>query len=549
MKECSKCGEMMDDNLDTCPHCNTKQGEALAEKPDVLETKDEIGLVGRPAGDISTTEDGPNFIKKPFPVKIVIAMGLAVLLIIVVAVALCSRSGERRQSQSAFFQSIEATQEAIEDELEQAKVETGLAAFLKNIDKKGLSSDVTFSISAGSLGLEGLSARLMSQQNAVGNQVYVEGSVGLFGMTYQVLEYSMNKNLLVFASPLLFTGAYSLDLDRLEQDLPDSALGTMMGIDKESAKAIAEYCRTSLSLSQNHYALDKKTEKELERAWADFESSLTFSSTGNETVPINGMEQDCEKINVEVPNEAMLTYLNTCIDAMAKDQTIISLLNLNAISSTQNQDFETMVAEMKSSLEDAFAEIQSITMTGYVKDGLMLRLDTSLTSQKNDAFSLTFEFGGEKNLTDALTITAKEGDNHVILAWKGNVIPIDGVVQGQLLVSASEDTASAGLDLYWAPLQETNNFSLSCNVVEETVFSMKGNLAVSDTQFVMNPMTFTVSDSIGGGLVTVDLEAFPTEKIGSISVKPTNLLTMDEEALQNLITEIQSSIYGLVFSF
>lgn len=78
---------------------------------------------------------------------------------------------------------------------------------------------------------------------------------------------------------------------------------------------------------------------------------------------------------------------------------------------------------------------------------------------------------------------------------------------------------------------------------------MKGNLAVSDTQFVMNPMTFTVSDSIGGGLVTVDLEAFPTEKIGSISVKPTNLLTMDEEALQNLITEIQSSIYGLVFSF
>lgn len=367
----------------------------------------------------------------------------------------------------------------------------------------------------------------------------------------------MDNHFLAVASPILLSDAYGINLDKIESDLPDSALGQLLGITEENMEEAMDSFRDFAATQGSSLELSEKSKDTIEEALDTFKSKIKISENGTTSVAINGRNKDCEEYTLKIPKEDLKNLIHTYVETIANDEHFNAfLLGFSASSSgiSTEEDLDAALQESLdsffTSLDETFSDIDEITLLGYVSDGYLLRSDLTVDTTYAPIF-WSVELGSERKLTDALTFTMTADDETFVMSHKGHIVPNDGVVESALSVSMAygEDSQPTPLmegSFRWDTGAEDQNLTIHFeDPFEEEEFDLSGKLTLKDalTLDLSIPMDSDYEDE--SLLLTILYNGFPTTEVKKIDGEPVDLLSMDESELQALMLEIQQSINSL----
>lgn len=524
---------------------------AGAEAPGALWNTPAEGAVTPEADDGGTPPPAKR--SRTLPVIIGIVVVVVVILLICAANGLFGSGSSRGEDD--LFGAWENTKEKMEDEWNEMLDVTGLSATSDSLKASGADQELAVSIPLSAA--MSLDFSLVAQSNAAGDKGYVSLDAGFFGMSQRIVELSQAEKTMIIASPMLFEGTYSLNSDEARTGLADCALGRMMGVE-EDAVASAFDAIDSYGSMVSDFGLTAQTNASLEQAWKNLKQSVEVKNNGQETVTVNGVDRDCTAYYVAFTNDQIKTYLNAVTTAMLQDENLRGYMEPTMLTSGM-RSWEELLVETQDAIDEMMEQIEQIYFNGYVADGCLVKGRLTLVSD-GIPLAIGIEIGGERNLTDAITLAMYEEDGTVWqIKHKGSLVPVNGVVSSEITLTTT--SASTGLEeenmtmnLVWDTTKQSDNLSFSCEIPDALLFTLDGSLVV-DNAISLAISHYSYGDystnSSKQGDLSITYHAQPGGEISEVTgaADARNLLTMSESELEALVMEIQNSAYSLAGMF
>lgn len=410
--------------------------------------------------------------KKVLPKFIIGAVALIAVIAVVAVSAIFMMPGKKNTE--SFYVALEKTIETVESEFKEASKDIGLNSFLNTVEKNGMSHELSMGMPDNSLGLN-----ITAQSNAKADRIFASVDVSLFGTAQNILQASLDNHFLAFASPILLSDTYGINLDQIESELPSSALGQIMHNFRELAAAQG----SSLEFS-------KKPQTALEKNLDTLKDKIKISDNGTSSVPINGADKNCNKYSLSIPKDALKNYISTTIETIAEDEHFKAFFldssgNSSAMHSEAGLDLATQdtLDSFLTSLDEAFTSIKDITLVGYVSEGYLLRCDLTVNTEYAPVF-WSIELGTERKLTDALTLTVEADGETYILSHKGSIVPNNAVVESVVSVAMTYAGDSQPIPVMegsfrWDTNSTNQNLAIHLeNPLEEESFDLTGTLTL-----------------------------------------------------------------------
>ena len=584
MKNCINCGTPMEDQDAVCKQC---EGNAPAEEsvaPEAPETsvaesaapeavasivEEKATTTAATSGFTMSAGEGEAGGKKPVSKALMGAIaGVAVLAVILIAVFARGGGGGVSADYGPLFDAMNNTGVAMSEEFSAFASETGVSDLAVALEDSYTRH--TFAVGvAGDEAVGDVKFDVIAEYNPEGTEGYVELLFDLMGQSGSIMQISYVEHVMTVASPLLLSNAYSLNLENIETTLPNSTIGSLLGITEESMTEMMDMmfpAGIDAIAATEEFTFTDATNKAVEDAADKFNKACKLSEGKDETVTVNGISRDCVMYVMNIPPAAVETYYAETLSAVFKDENFLALMQqsmafdsaLSGYSSTEEYltDIET---EINAAISEMMTEVKKIELLGYVHDEQFVRGDLVLTGENSrDEVFFVLEIGGEKNLTDEITLTIESTmpAQKYVVKHAGNMIPENGVVDCALTVSYVDvaddsETVYAEGGFYWDSKAAADNFNVAFDIVDVGGFSIEGTMLV-DEKFTLDIPVASFYDSYGDETtLSFSWVLEPIDALQTVSGSVINVLDMDMAQLMTMMEEIQTSAESLsgLFAF
>ena len=569
MKNCINCGAPMEEQDAVCAQCGGNAAPVESVEPAETVVPSEVEVEAAAPAPVTAAaaatggftmgaaSEGKSEEKKPMSKAVMGAIaGVAVLAVILIAVF--ARGGGGSADQGPFFDAMNNTGVAMSEEFGAFAAETGVSDLVAAMDNAYTRHTVSFGMPVdGATG--DVKFDIIAEYNPDGTEAFVGLLFDMMGESGALLQMSYIDHVLTAASPLLLSNAYSIDLKDIETTLPNSTIGGLMGITEESMTEMMDMMFPggieSLTTTED-FAFTDETIQAIEASAETFKDACKISEGKDETVTVNGISRDCVMYVMDIPPAAVETYYAEILSAIFADENFLALMKqsmaydsaLSGYSSTEEY-FAEIETEVNTAISEMMAEVEKTELVGYVLDEQFVRGDLVLTGKKSgDVVTFVLEIGGEKNLTDEITLTIESTipEQKFVVKHVGNVVPENGAVDCVLTVSSVDvaddsETVYAEGSLFWDSSLETDNFNVSFDIVDVGGFLVEGTMLAGE-KFVLDMPVVSFYDSYGDE-TTISF-SWVSETIDALQTVPgtvINVLDMDMAQLMTMMEEIQTS--------
>ncbi|MCL1805317.1 MAG: hypothetical protein FWG28_04880 [Clostridiales bacterium] len=434
--------------------------------------------------------------------------------------------------------------------IEQAK-QTPLTDILAILsDSFAQRTQQTFSVRLKNIPLFGdLGLRVETRADPQARQAETGVNLTMSGFPLGGVTIYMKDDLVSFASPLFFDGAYGFHLETLGRDFNASALSSLVGVTLDGDLSIPVWQGETIVVGTPGWFA------EANRQLAD---SIAIEKRGEQETYVNGFPRNCEVYEMTAGAEAARRYIYAVWDGLRND----AILSNGFSAASPGIDPQELMEQAELYLDAiANALTGNLSIFVFIHDNRLVRADLMLPFDINepDELTVSIQIGGGQNISDALSIDAGSSEGGFILKWNGRHAPSDGRYDTALALysfSHHDDEPQAMLNLsgwYDANLRE-NNFAFLLDLAPDldggVQLSLNGTLRYDKSLRTLNAdfdQAFFSSESMTQAF-TASFESKPLADPYFSVGNPVLLFGLSADQLEALFDEIKSNA-GALLSF
>ena len=376
----------------------------------------------------------------------------------------------------------------------------------------------------------------------VNNVMYIDGkdmqvadelSLNIDGMQMELGIYA-NDEELVLTMPDVLDDAYGISYETLLQDLENSELWTLLGVDYDEVKSEIEPMLEDL-LKQD---ADDSVE-EMEQLIEDVLSSVDRKVTEGK-VTVDGETVDAVIVTYSMDQDDMLKMLDSFCVWYEKYMESFAALDIEEAM----DEFDDAVAEVETALKEADLTVELVVNinaeTGYIMTAKGV-LEGTVEDEEGTAI-LELDLGLDASKSDKFTLKATEiADGEEMDVFQ--VILKRDIADAEVAYELS--VRAAGMTVFRMDLtydKDTNAYGIEMEMDEEK-FSANGTFEATDSKLALTVDTLTSYGEETELNLELILENITAEDIPAMP-KYKNILKLTQDDLIDVITKLGETFGG-----
>lgn len=463
----------------------------------------------------------------------------------------------RSQIEKAFDQTFNR----MEKEWDDANLDLGVATVLKNLSKVPTSTEMEFNFTDSYDEEFGFS--LTAQSDATAEKFIADIIFNMGRSKALTLNLQQDGDLLAFSMPQLFDGMLGLNTATLADDLRNSPLAAsspeLASLFETYAGLLANATLNSASTASQGFTFSNDTTDQLSKLYNTLLDNATYEKGKATTTSVNGIDTKVQPYTVTITKDNLLAFIKDAAQVILNDENFKAYMESTLTASSLTGisfDAATIAETITTNLEPLIAS--DLTVDFYQKDDYIAKVEASI--QANDGYSenLTIvagaEFGGEKNIADAIKLYAgiKEQKTYLTLSMAGNHIPQNGIMTSKVAFSA--ETAGMKSDIvtidFTLDTNKNNAYSLSLNspitfITLDASGTIKADAKNNTLDLTIDDLSFSDGYDVWGLSFSLNMEEGSTPSIGTL--KPRMIFEMTADELNTLMMDMEDRLWDIYY--
>ncbi len=498
---------------------------------------------------------GPPPKKKRKGLIIGLAAGLAAVLLLGTVATVAVRM---LLPATTVMSAVSKTFNALQTEQENNLSALGISQAFEMLETSPAEQEIYLELPESGLLPGRMGARATVQSDLPGRKLLADIDVEQSGLSLFTGTFAANDDLLSFSAPVFFRGSYGLHTETLGEDWNRSALRDMLGLDipDDLSFNLFDMADTSSVLTDESTA---KISEIVKTASGD----VTVKSGAKGPATVNGEILNCRLYTVTLPKSSAQEALRGIVDVVLNDENYRKSMEESTELASMAGGY-TSVDEMIDEMTDVYGELadslqSDITANVWVAGGYMRRAELSLAMNlQNEDYNVAVaaEFGTKEQMGGALTVGVSINDQTLQMVRTNTVLEKAGPYSSgtQMYLQDGEGAPKEtvlDMKLEYDPGAERDNFRLRlvAGVDSDFALDVRGTVSIDSSKKSIDADfdkieidTYYSTTSLKGSYRLVPLDG------GGLAMPEPKLLTdMSESGLEDLMSEIEESVYSLTW--
>ncbi len=375
------------------------------------------------------------------------------------------------------------------------------------------------------------------------------------------------EDLAVSSTALFSKTNYGIDLKNLSKNLKGSIFDpdqdTRYALPQELFDTLTGDSASSVISEVEGLAKDgQKIAENIIKELLDSVSKNAKVTKGSEKITIADQEISTSTVTIELDGKAISAIASDMVEYLRKDKALKTFLN-DVADKLENgalakyadidedfvEDFYDRLDTLKDSVSDLEDELEdedfSLTITGFLKGKMLLQCELE-EKIKGDKGTIRLTVGPDPANPEEITFYMKDPNGDKTSATYKVSVNDKNAYEATFTVKQDSDTPLKA-KIAWDKKEGTLRVSVDyATYWDEQSVELRANMTQSGKKTVIEPTKLTANGnslSLKGITLTLDSGA----KFPSIS-KYTNILTLSEDDMDDLITDLQKALQEIVQS-
>lgn len=390
--------------------------------------------------------------------------------------------------------------------------------------------------------MKGLGADLILASDLPGHKIGVTGSVrwGSVDLVEAYLTMEEGK-IIVFCPELMDDTAVGINTETIGKDISEADwFEDYMGEDPDDFEDLSFNIFDLLDIIRKAKPMDTAAQKELVKA-------IEVEKDGSDEVEVNGEDIKCAIYSVEIPEDALLDYLDAVqeyVEESAKADEIadyLDSLDLDIDTDDFTDEMESSCDEMFVELEEIIKELGDLEFEVAVKGGLVMAVNGELEID-GETMEYSLQLGGGKEYVDDISLTMEVDGSAVVIESSGDHALKGGVYTDTTTFKADGEKVMTIETEYDTKAKEDNFSFVMFN--DDGRLTLEGTLAVSGGSVSMVFDELSFFDGYSDGIsVSGEYTIKAYEKVKIPAEETFMILTADEDDIEGLLEDIEDNAY------